>query len=262
MDSEADYWSGVVEETREATDIVAWRAYMATIYAGLVETWFPKSTPGRCLKTDLFEEAVSRHYPLASLPRGSVGVDTSLAAVSRARERLAHDARRYSVVVGDLRRLPFREGSFGGVLSGSSLDHFASPGELQSSLAELTRILAPGGTLVLTLDNPQNPLVWLRNRLPFRLLHGLGLVPYYVGQTYSWRQARRELESLGLEVDRVGAVVHVPRAPAIWLSAAAQRLGWPTAESLTRGFLRFERLGEWPTRHLTGYYIAVRARRS
>lgn len=261
MKTESEYWSGVVEENRETPGLEAWRACMAAIYGELVETWLPETTAGQCLKTDLFEEAVSRHHPLTSLPRRGVGVDTSLAVLCRARQRLEREGHSCGIVAGDLRELPFRQSSFGGVLSGSSLDHFASEAELQRGLAGLARILEPGGTLILTLDNPQNPVVWLRNRLPFRLLHRLKLVPYYVGKTYSWRQARDELERLGLQVDCIAAVVHVPRAPAIWLAILAGWLDWPAAGSLGRFYLSFERLQHWPTRFFTGYYVAIRARK-
>lgn len=261
MGTESDYWNGVAEENRDTPGLEAWRAYMAAVYDGLIDTWLAETAAGRCLKTDLFEEAVSRHHPLTSLPRGGVGVDASLSVAGRARQRLSQEGQDYGIVAGDLRQLPFRPNSFGGVLSGSSLDHFDTFRELQEALGGLVQILEPGGTLVLTLDNPQNPVVWLRNRLPFWLLRWLRLVPYYVGKTYSWRQASRELENLGLRVESIGAVVHIPRAPAVWLSILVQRLGWPAADSVTRFCKRFERLQGWPTRFFTGYYIAVRARK-
>ena len=62
-------------------------------------------------------------------------------------------------VVADVRSLPFAEASFGVVFSGSTLDHFESAADIQRSLGELYRVLRPGGTLILTLDNPANPLI-------------------------------------------------------------------------------------------------------
>jgi hypothetical protein len=127
---------------------------------------------------------------------------------------------------------------------------------------EIARILAPGGVVVITLDNPRNPLVWLRNHLPYAWLHRIGLVPYYVGHTYGPRQARARIEALGLRVTEVTAVAHVPRAPAIWLAAAAGRLARPErAAGLARTFARFESLESWPTRYWTGYYVALAARK-
>ena len=82
----------------------------------------------------------------------------------------------------------------------STLDHFRSHSEIVTSLRELLRVLRPGGQLLLTLDNPANPLVGLRNALPFGLLHRLRIVPYYVGATCGPRGLRRLLPQVGFEV--------------------------------------------------------------
>lgn len=254
------YWDDVVKETLAEPAIEAWREYMRGVYTGLLARWLPSAAPGGLgLKTDLFEEAVSPQHVLRELGAGSLGLDYSTAVVRAARARLGPG---YRFVVGDLRQLPLRAGSVARILAGSSLDHFARHGDLDTGLAEIARTLAPGGVAVVTLDNPRNPLVWLRNHLPYAWLHRIGLVPYYVGHTYGPRQARERLEALGLRVTHVTAVAHVPRAPAIWLAAAAGRLARPErAAGLARAFARFESLESWPTRYWTGYYVALAARK-
>jgi hypothetical protein len=113
---------------------------------------------------------------------------------------------------------------------------------------------------VLVLDNPHNPVVWLRNRLPFAWLKRLGLVPYYIGPTYGRAEARRRLESLGLSVTHETALAHAPRAPAIWLSALVGRRPGSRLPALTARLLdAFDRLDRAPTRYRTGYYLALRA---
>ena len=71
-----------------------------------------------------------------------------------------------SSVAADVRVLPFPAGTFDGVLSTSTLDHFEAIDDLHRALGELRRVLRPAGRLVLTLDNPANPLIRLRNALP------------------------------------------------------------------------------------------------
>jgi len=256
----AQYWDDVVTQTLAEPPIEAWREYMRGVYAGLLGRWLsPAARGGPGLKTDLFEEAVSPQHVLPVLGAGSLGLDYSMAVVRAARVRLGAG---YRFVVGDLRQIPLRASSVARILAGSSLDHFARQGDLDSGLAEIARILAPGGVVVITLDNPRNPLVWLRNHLPYAWLHRIGLVPYYVGHTYGPRQARARIEALGLRVTEVTAVAHVPRAPAIWLAAAAGRLARPErAAGLARTFARFESLESWPTRYWTGYYVALAARK-
>jgi SAM-dependent methyltransferase/RimJ/RimL family protein N-acetyltransferase len=254
------YWDEVLTETLATMPIEPWRAYMCRVYADLIARWLPPPNGGIGLKTDLFEEAITSHQLLSELGSGSVGLDCSLAIVAAARARLNASGVRHRFVVGDLRQVPLRSGCIGRVLAGSSLDHFADRGDIATGLAELARTLAPGGVLVLTLDNPHNPIVWLRNHLPFGWLNRLGLVPYYVGKTYRRREARERLEALGFRVTELTAVAHAPRAPAIWLaSVAARPRGQWMAARLERLFWSFEVLGRWPTRYWSGYYLALRA---
>jgi len=250
----------VLAVTLEAAPIEPWRVYMQRVYATLMRRWLPSPSTGPGLKTDLFEEATTSHELLSEMGAGSVGLDCSPAIVMAARGRLDPAGGRYRFVVGDLRQIPLRPGSVSRILTGSSLDHFPDKGDIAVSLRELTRVLAPGGTLVMTLDNPHNPLVWLRNHLPFAWLNRIGLVPYYVGETYGLAEGRARLEALGLTITAVTAVAHVPRAPAIWLAALAGRLRWaPLSGWVGRLLWAFESLQRWPTRYRTGYYLAFRA---
>jgi SAM-dependent methyltransferase len=77
----------------------------------------------------------------------AVGVDVSAAALAAARE-LAPDA---ALVRCDLERsLPFRDGQFDAALLSELVEHIAA---LPALLADLRRVLRPGGALVLTTPN-------------------------------------------------------------------------------------------------------------
>jgi SAM-dependent methyltransferase len=254
-------WDRVVEDFRSSPTLDAWRGYMKEVYCRLTRRWFDNAPAGRRLKTDLFEEAICLQHPMAEFPEGSLGMDGSISVVARAKNNL-ENSNSYRLLVGDLRQSPIRSGALSSILSGSSLDHFETEEELASGLAEVSAGLAPGGILVLTLDNPQNPLIWLRNHLPYRLLNRLGLVPYFVGRTWSRGEAQRQLEELGLEVTAESAIAHAPRAPAIWLDSLTRRWGGDRLRGLLlRTYLAFEGLESLPTRYLTGYYVAMRARK-
>lgn len=260
MTDAGKYWDRVAREWREGRPQQLWRAYSDALYREFLDGWLPAGDWGRLLKTDLFDEAVGEglYGALAARAHGVVGVDLSVETGSRARCRhpglLAAGA--------DVRQLPFAPGSFDAVFSNSTLDHFDSREEIVDSLREIGRVLRPGGTLVLTLDNLGNPVVALRQALPFGLLNALGLVPYRVGATHGPAGLRRALEQSGFSVARLGAVLHCPRAPAV---AAARVLGAVGSRRLQEGLLRvlggFERLARWPTRYATGYFLAARATR-
>jgi SAM-dependent methyltransferase len=252
----ARYWEEAIHRVRDADPGGAWYPYMRRVYGALIRDWMP-AAGGALLKTDLFEEAVSPQHPMLDLGAGGIGVDLSLRTARFARRRQG-TGRSSRLAVADLRALPLADGSLAGVLSGSSLDHFGERAELVAGLRELARVLAPGGTLLLTLDNPHNPVVWLRNRLPFALLERLGFVPYFVGVTLTRAEAERELAATGLRVVDRRVVAHAPRAPAIWLSRAMARLG-TSGERLTALLAACEALAALPTRRWTGYYLAFRA---
>lgn len=74
-------------------------------------------------------------------PRETVGVDVDPGA-------LAGQAR--ETHVADMRRLPFAPGAFASVVSVHSIEHVPDPGR---ALAEIARVLAPGGRAVLVTPN-------------------------------------------------------------------------------------------------------------
>ena len=48
--------------------------------------------------------------------------------------------------------------------------------------------------MILTLDNLANPIILLRNGLPFHLLYYMKIVPYYVGVTLGPYRLQRLLK--------------------------------------------------------------------
>ena len=259
-EDEAGYWGATATTWQETRPQALWRVCSDAVNAALFARWLPNggSRIGRLLKTDLFDEACTDGlYPLlASRAKRVVGVDMSAVTASAARVRCA-DLR---ATVADVRCLPFAAGAFDAVVSNSTLDHFRSPDEIVVSLRELHRVLKAGGQLLLTLDNLANPVVALRNALPFRMLNRVGVVPYYVGATLGPRRLRRILQQVGFGVLEVEAVMHCPRVFAV---AVARMLEGRARKGIRRAFLRslmaFEHLSRWPTRFLTGYFVAVRA---
>ena len=254
------YWDKVGSEWTEPSRDPMWRAHADSVNSKLLARWLPASGCERVLKTDLFDEAVAEGvYPLlASRAQRVTGVDLSPVVVGLANARYPELAG----VVADVCRLPFGDGEFDSIVSLSTLDHFNAVEEIRQGLLELHRVLAPGAILLITLDNGSNPVVALRNRLPFGLLRRLGLVPYRVGKTCTARSLVAQLRSCGFAVEDLTYVLHCPRLPALRAGRVVKR----RASAATRDrFLRLlgscERLEEWPTRAVTGYFVAALARK-
>lgn len=258
MRSESEYWDGSAEAWGLADQHGLWRVHSDAINRTLFEYWLPEEPVERLLKTDLFDESCCEGlYPfLASRAQEFIGMDLSLEIVRAAQSRHAG----LQAAGGDVRRLPFADNSFSAVVSNSTLDHFQSVDEIVAGLRELRRVLRTGGQLLLTLDNLANPVVALRNALPFGPLHRLGILPYYVGATCSPRQLQRILQQLGFEVLDVKAVMHCPRVVAVALAGMLEkRAGQETQRQFLRLLTAFEGLSSWPTRFLTGYFVAAKA---
>jgi SAM-dependent methyltransferase len=251
------YWEGLASGGLLTEAEGPWRAYCDALHERILARWLPHGGFQRILKTDLFDEAVGEGLYGGLSRRGKtvLGIDISHAICMAAKAR--HGG--LAAVTADVRRLPFGDGAFDAIVSNSTLDHFESREEIRAAIGELGRALAGGGTLFITMDNPSNPIVALRNRVSERLLTRTGIIPYKTGVTCALRELVRYLEEAGLSVAKVAAMMHCPRVLAV---AAARMLGTGgarTAERYSRALLAFERLEALPTRFLTGYYIAVLA---
>lgn len=218
----------------------------------------PAPPPRRVLKTDLFEEACGDDQLLGGFPVAAgllCGVDTALSEARRAARRFPHLAG--GLAAADLRSLPFRDGAFDFVLSTSSLDHFSSFGELEAALAEIARVLAPGGRLLITFDNLWNPL--------YHLLRGAsraGLLPFPLGLTPSPGALPALLRRHGLETGGTHWLIHNPRGISTLLFLALRRLFGRHAGGPIRLLLGLFALGgRLPTRRFTACFVAVCARK-
>jgi ubiquinone/menaquinone biosynthesis C-methylase UbiE/L-amino acid N-acyltransferase YncA len=257
---DGEYWSCALEQLeagRHHLDPFLGELKRRT-HLRLVREWGALQPNGRLLKTDVFEEAAGPDAFLADLcaEAGEVhGIDVGTAIVQRARRRAGGAPVRWSVA--DVRTLPFADAIFTTIVSTSTLDHFPDPADLGRSLRELRRVLAPGGRLVVTLDNRQNvfdPLL--------RLARRLGWLPFYLGRSYSVRELRRELEAAGFEVGATTAILQNPRLVAV---AAVRFARWtrlrPLIAGVERLLLAAQRLERTRLRYLLGSFVAAVATR-
>ena len=250
-------WEGFPETYQAQGPQRLWRAHSDAVNRALVARWRPVEKMDTLLKTDLFDEAVSDGLSplLNSLARRVFYMDSSLEVLEMAKHRYS----RLPTIGADVRHLPFPNGTFDGIVSNSTLDHFESLDEILTSLRELYRVLRPGGQMILTLDNPTNPIILLRNGLPFRLLYCMKIVPYYVGVTLGPYRLQHVLEEVGFKVLEVDAIMHCPRVLAVAMARWLERYTSATVQRcLLRFLMAFEGLSRLPTRFLTGHFTAAK----
>jgi 2-polyprenyl-6-hydroxyphenyl methylase/3-demethylubiquinone-9 3-methyltransferase len=119
---------------------------------------------------------------LAAAGAEVVGVDRSLGSLGVARRAAGP---RFQPAQGRLERLPFAAGSFDAVVAADVLEHLP---DLPAAVAELARVLAPGGSLVFDTVN-RTPWSW------FTAVFGLEQVLRMVPRgTHDWRLFIRPAE--------------------------------------------------------------------
>ena len=131
-----------------------------------------------------------------------VGLDFTLPMLAVARARKRRLGARSGFAQGDALRLPFHEGAFDVVTIGYGLRNIADPG---AALAEIRRVLAPGGrVVVLDFGKPENPVAgalyqgFLRTVMPIMgwLFHGDPETYLYIPESLERYPAQRGVETL------------------------------------------------------------------
>jgi len=225
------------------------------VHQRLVRRWTEGAALRRVLKTDCFEEANGDDQILFDLFPGaqSVGMDLAFSTASRAHAR--SPSGRVQFVVCDARSLAIRRESMDAVISTSTLDHFDSRAEFERAIDQLTEVLRPGGVLVITLDNPLNPLYsclrWAGRR---------GWLPFRLGWTTTASDLVRCLEQAGLRVTATDTLIHNPRMVSTLVFRALRTVLGRHADLPIRALLAaFAAAGRLPTRRFTACFVAARA---
>jgi SAM-dependent methyltransferase len=257
-DSVAELWDDVIVEWRARGADGSWRMASDLTNGGLIERWLPPDPAGSVLKTDLFDELVG-----AGLVPDLFGRYAAVTAVDVSAEAVKSAGLRYpglEAEFADIRDLPFDGGAFDAIVSNSTLDHLPTMADISDGLAELMRVLRPGGRLLVTVDNRTNPLVALRNSLPAGVRARTPLFPYPVGATCGARRLRRLLEETGFEVAELTTIVHCPRVLAVAGGQLVDRRCHDGGKRrYARWLVRFEALEALPTRWVTGHFAAALA---
>lgn len=135
---------------------------------------------------------------LGAIGHPRIGLDFSRTALGTARSIPVFDA----FLQGDIRRLPLRDASIGGIWNLGVLEHFDEPTGVRI-LSELRRVLTPGANAVIfwppALGSSRLLVVPIEEVLSFLRGKQIRLFPGEVNRLRSLSHARRMLAAAGLE---------------------------------------------------------------
>jgi SAM-dependent methyltransferase len=158
------------------------------------------------LKLDLWNEAVNTRILNWMIGRGAqaFGLDISRVIVTRAAAALRGQGLGAGLVQADVRGIPFADDTFELVYTMGTIEHMQ---EYETALAEIHRVLRPGGTAIVGVPHRWN--LFLRPLLVM-LLERFGFYPYSPEKSFGAGELRRALERNGLAVRRRTGILAIP----------------------------------------------------
>lgn len=206
--ADRDFWAGVGARFPDLGGAVSTR-YYAENEQRLFTEHFPPLDGLKILKTDLWDEAKNTRILAWASRRGAhaYGIDISLPTLVQAHAAFEPgSAARPSLrsAVGDVRDLPFADASFDAVYSMGTIEHFD---ETERAVAEIARVLKPGGRAIVGVPNRHDPFL---RPLFATALQAVGLYGYGFEKSYSRRSLRMMLKKGGLDVVAETAILFIP----------------------------------------------------
>jgi SAM-dependent methyltransferase len=248
------FWDGVGERFPDLQGAVSTEYYTGN-ERRLFAEYFAPLDGLRILKTDLWDEAKNtRILAWASSQGASVyGIDISAPTLAQARLAFTAtpDDRGLGAALGDVRSLPFLDDSFDAIYSMGTIEHFD---ESAQAVAEMARVLKPGGRAIIGVPNRRDPFL---RPLFVTVLQAIGLYGYGYEKSYSRPALRRLVERAGLVVVAETAILFIPgwlRMLDLACHAWCRPLA-PVTGALIRPFMLLDRHLPAVRRH--GYLLAT-----
>jgi SAM-dependent methyltransferase len=217
----------------------------------LCEAFFPDLRGKSLFKTDLWDEAKNTEILRWATTQGArpFGIDIAFAT---AREACQLDwPRRPGFALADVRQLPFDENSFDLIYSMGTIEHFP---DYPVAVAELFRVLKPGGTAIIGVPNKLDPFL---RPVMVSLMNSLGLYGYGMEKSFTPAELRTLLEMAGFEVTGLSGILFMPgwlRMVDLYLHTRQPRLSWLTSWAVQGCAWSYRRISSL-RRH--GYLIAM-----
>jgi SAM-dependent methyltransferase len=207
----------------------------------------------RVLKLDLWNEAINTRILqwVAAEGAAAFGLDVSTVVAHRARENARREQFDLSLLRADIRRIPFRDGSFDVVYTMGTIEHID---EYRDALREIHRVLKVGGTAIIGVPNFWDPFL---RPLLVTVMEALGRYPYAPEKSFTRAELRRDVEAAGLSVTKMTGILLLPGVLRMLDLFLHVRRGWAArrTEWFIRPFDAIEQRFAWLDR--LGYLVTA-----
>jgi SAM-dependent methyltransferase len=248
------FWANVGRDFPSLSGAVSTQYYFDN-ERRLFEDYFGDLRGQRIFKTDLWDEAKNTRILRWAAEQGAEAFGADISPPITAQACRGFPAGGLRGVVADVRALPFRDGSFDGVYSMGTVEHFD---ETEQAMGETFRIVRPGGRVIMGVPNRHDPFL---RPLMVAVLYRLGLYGYGFEKSYSRKTLHQMLERCGFVIRDETSILFIPGwlrmlelAGHAWFRPLAWLLGW-----CVRPFRWADRHIPWVRRH--GYLLATVADR-
>jgi len=160
----------------------------------------------RVLKLDLWNEAKNTRVLKWMIEQRAqaYGIDISPNVVSAALGIFNDGIRPSQLLVSDARSLPFHDAQFDLVYTMGTVEHFA---DTDSAIAEIHRVLRPGGHAVVGVPNKHDPFL---RPLLVHVMNLLHAYPYGYERSYTAAELSRLMAAAGFEDVQLSGVLFMP----------------------------------------------------
>lgn len=151
---------------------------------------------GKILKLDLWDEAhhtatlthVAKNYSEVH------GIDISPDVVRKASKRLSEMGVNVRGIVGDMRKMPYKDKTFDFVFTMGTIEHIPEP---KDAMVEIYRVLKPGGRAVVGVPNKYE---WFGKSVALDIFAYFGIKEDGREHSFGWKKLCSDLESCGFRV--------------------------------------------------------------